>query len=73
MQKAIELLQQRDKKLVEIAQSVGYDSDAAFSKAFKRLLGATPGDYRRNGVKGPSRNCMIPASMKIAAADGKSG
>jgi AraC-like DNA-binding protein len=38
MQKAIGLLQQRDKKLVEIAQSVGYDSDAAFSKAFKRLI-----------------------------------
>lgn len=47
MQKAIELLPQRDKKLVEIAQSVGYESDAAFSKAFKRVVGLTPGEYRR--------------------------
>lgn len=48
MQKAIQLLQQDDRKLVDVAQSVGYESDAAFSKAFKRILGVTPGDYRRN-------------------------
>jgi AraC-like DNA-binding protein len=47
MQKAIELLQQRDKKLIEVAQSVGYESDAAFSKAFRRVVGATPGEYRQ--------------------------
>ena len=50
MQKAIQLLPQRDKKLVEIAQSVGYESDAAFSKAFKRVVGFTPGEYRHNGL-----------------------
>jgi AraC-like DNA-binding protein len=49
MQKAVQLLQQRDKKLFEIAKSVGYESDAAFSKAFKRVLGVTPGEHRRNG------------------------
>jgi AraC-like DNA-binding protein len=48
MQKAIELLQQGDKKLIEVAQSVGYESDAAFSKAFKRVVGLTPGEYRQN-------------------------
>jgi AraC-like DNA-binding protein len=31
MQKAMQLLQQRDKKLVDVARSVGYESDAAFS------------------------------------------
>lgn len=50
MQKATELLRVGDKKLVEIANSVGYDSDAAFSKAFKRTVGASPGEYRRNGI-----------------------
>jgi AraC-like DNA-binding protein len=39
MQKAIALLQKGDRKLFEVAKSVGYDSDAAFSKAFKRVLG----------------------------------
>ena len=53
MQKAVQLLQQRDKKLFEIAKSVGYDSDAAFSKAFKRVLGSTPGGYRRGSIQQP--------------------
>lgn len=50
MQRAIQLLHQPDKKLLEIAQSVGYESDAAFSKAFKRVVGATPGEYRQIGA-----------------------
>lgn len=50
MQKAVQLLQQRDKKLVDVAQSIGYESDAAFSKAFKRIVGFTPGEYRRNSL-----------------------
>jgi AraC-like DNA-binding protein len=48
MQKAVLLLKQPDKKLFEIAKSVGYESDAAFSKAFKRIVGITPGEHRRN-------------------------
>lgn len=50
MQKAVELLEHQDKKLLEIAKSVGYESDAAFSKAFKRVLGVTPGEHRRKGI-----------------------
>lgn len=49
MQKAVQLLKSEDKKLADVAQSVGYESDAAFSKAFKRSLGLSPGEYRRNG------------------------
>jgi AraC-like DNA-binding protein len=45
MQKAMQLLQQRDKKLIDVARSVGYESDAAYSKAFKRVVGANPSDY----------------------------
>jgi len=48
MQKATALLQKGDKKLFEVAKSVGYDSDAAFSKAFKRIVGITPRHYRRS-------------------------
>ena len=48
MQKATGLLQKGDKKLFEVAKSVGYDSDAAFSKAFKRVFGVAPREYRRN-------------------------
>jgi len=48
MQKAIGLLQNGDKTLFEVAKSVGYDSDAAFSKAFKRTFGVAPREYRQN-------------------------
>jgi AraC-like DNA-binding protein len=49
MQKAMPLLQQRDKKLIDVARSVGYESDAAFSKAFKRVVGTNPGGYLKGG------------------------
>ncbi|HWC16525.1 MAG TPA: AraC family transcriptional regulator [Terriglobales bacterium] len=50
MQKAVLLLKEEGKKLVEVAQSVGYESDAAFSKAFKRVVGVSPGEYRQSPV-----------------------
>ena len=51
MQKAMQLLQQRDKKLIDVARLVGYESDAAFSKAFKRVVGANPGEYLKRGYQ----------------------
>jgi AraC-like DNA-binding protein len=58
MQKAMQLLQQRDKKLIDVARSVGYESDAAFSKAFKRVVGANPGEYIKRGFEGHSNARM---------------
>jgi len=29
-----------------------YESDAAFSKAFKRVVGANPGEYLKRGFEG---------------------
>jgi AraC-like DNA-binding protein len=51
MYKAIGPLQKDDRKLLGIAKSVGYDSDAAFSKAFKRVLGVAPREYRRSATE----------------------
>ena len=51
MYKATGLLQEDDRKLFEVAKSVGYDSDAAFSKAFKRVLGMAPKEYRRSSTE----------------------
>jgi AraC-like DNA-binding protein len=45
MQKATALLRRGDQKLFEVAKAVGYDSDAAFSKAFKRMFGVAPRGY----------------------------
>jgi transcriptional regulator GlxA family with amidase domain len=45
--KATVLLRDGDKKLTEVANAVGYDSDGSFSKTFKRIVGVAPGEYRR--------------------------
>jgi AraC family transcriptional regulator, alkane utilization regulator len=47
MQKAGEMLRQGEENLEEIAGRVGYESGAAFSKAFKREMGTPPGLYRK--------------------------
>ena len=47
MQLAAGLLRDTDKKHIEIALDVGYDSEAAFSRAFKREVGAAPAAWRR--------------------------
>jgi AraC-like DNA-binding protein len=50
MYKATGLLQDDHRTLPEIAKSVGYDSDAAFSKTFKRTFGVAPREYRRKAT-----------------------
>jgi AraC-like DNA-binding protein len=47
MQKATRLLSTGQASIGEIAHRVGYDAEAAFSKAFKRSMGVAPGAYRR--------------------------
>ncbi len=47
MQKAGDLLRQGEENVEEVALRVGYESGAAFSKAFKREMGFPPGSYRR--------------------------
>ena len=46
MQVAAGLLRDTTAKLIEIAQDVGYESEAAFSRAFKRAVGMSPGAWR---------------------------
>ncbi len=53
MQKAAGMLREGKQTLAEVAAQVGYDSEAAFSKAFKRAVGSAPGAYRRGSRVGP--------------------
>ena len=46
MQLAKYLLKQTTLKLVEVAQRVGYESDVAFNRAFKRHVGQPPAPWR---------------------------
>jgi AraC-like DNA-binding protein len=48
--KAVHLLRTTDAKIYEIARRLGYDSESSFSKAFKRLMGKSPGAYRWQNV-----------------------
>jgi len=43
MQKASRLLETSPAGVAEVAKRVGYDAEAAFSKAFKRRIGVAPG------------------------------
>ncbi len=47
MQLAASRLRDGDEKQIEIALDVGYESEAAFSRAFKRAVGVSPGAWRR--------------------------
>ena len=47
VKKAVALLRNTDKTVLEIALEVGYDSHEGFIKAFKKHYGVTPSDYRK--------------------------
>jgi AraC-like DNA-binding protein len=47
MQVAAGLLRGTNAKLIEVALDVGYESEAAFSRAFKRVAGESPGAWRK--------------------------
>jgi AraC-like DNA-binding protein len=47
MQLAASWLRDSDAKVVDIALDVGYENETAFSRAFKRAVGESPGAWRR--------------------------
>ncbi|MFW6354678.1 MAG: AraC family transcriptional regulator [Verrucomicrobiota bacterium] len=49
LNRAIKLLVHSDASLTQIAAECGYESLAAFSRAFKAKLGETPSSFRRSG------------------------
>jgi len=60
MQVAAGLLRDTKTKIIEVALGVGYESEAAFSRAFKRTVGVAPGAWRvgrrpRGGAEAVSR------------------
>jgi AraC-like DNA-binding protein len=52
MLKAGDFLRRGEATITEIAERVGYESEASFSKASKREMGVAPGAYRRVGQDG---------------------
>jgi AraC-like DNA-binding protein len=46
MQEAHALLRDNEVSVAQIAERLGYATEAAFRRAFRRVVGATPGDVR---------------------------
>jgi len=55
MQLAAGWLRDTDAKVVEVALEVGYENEAAFSRAFRRMVGESPGAWRRAHRSRPKR------------------
>jgi len=67
MYRAKVLLRGSELSLMEIAERVGYETDTALSRAFRRLEGVAPGEWRRNGRPGRSATPReVRASRRIS-------
>ena len=62
LQLAARMLQTTREAVIQVASEVGYESEAAFNRAFKREFGVPPGQFRRScirshqvGSNGPTR------------------
>lgn len=58
---AMDLLANGDESLASIAARVGYESEFAFSRAFKRFTGEAPGSFRRRLQSRQSRPVAMAA------------
>lgn len=47
VEKSIEMLGNDDAKIIDVAFSMGYNDPSHFSRAFRRLTGVSPRDYRK--------------------------
>jgi transcriptional regulator GlxA family with amidase domain len=56
LQLAARALARTPKGVAEIASEVGYESEAAFNRAFKREFGLPPARYRREHRAAPTRD-----------------
>ena len=67
MQAAARQLVESHAPVASIALDVGYDSEAAFSRAFKRIVGMPPGEWRRRHRRGADATAGTGASAAGAA------
>jgi transcriptional regulator GlxA family with amidase domain len=59
IEEAKQLLETGEVPIEEIARQVGYEDTASFRRLFRRLVGMTPGDYRRK--------FKVPAGLLVEA------
>ncbi|MGI9600646.1 MAG: AraC family transcriptional regulator [Acidimicrobiales bacterium] len=61
MHVALDLLQRTDSTVAAVGAQVGYDSEAAFSRAFKRVIGVSPRAARKPAPDMPIAPAVSPA------------
>ena len=61
MQVAVAALQEEGATVGQLADRLGYRSEAAFSRAFKRVIGVSPGAIRRSGEEHAWRLAKVSA------------
>jgi transcriptional regulator GlxA family with amidase domain len=61
LRRAAGYLSTTTKSVREIAHPTGYGNEASFSKAFSRLSGRPPGEYRRQRLPAPQQTPLTPA------------
>lgn len=61
---AVNVISGEDGTVAELTGRLGYRSEAAFSRAFKRIVGDSPGAIRRNSMT-PAQNIIasLPAAI----------
>jgi AraC-like DNA-binding protein len=66
MQLAAQWLRDTDAKVIEVALEVGYENEAAFSRAFKRMVGESPEAWRRaRRVRTKGRPAPAPRNASV--------
>lgn len=59
MHEALESLRAGDASVASIAADVGYESEMAFRKAFRNIMGVTPGAARRGNPQHPAKGRRV--------------
>ena len=71
MQVAAQRLRQGATSVGDVAEQLGYNSEAAFNRAFKKTIGLTPGAVRRGGGTSQAMVAeVLPRSGKTIPAGG---
>jgi transcriptional regulator GlxA family with amidase domain len=66
LQLAAQSLEKTSRGLAEIAAAAGYESEAAFNRAFKREYGQPPGRYRGDHKNSPTKQASEHFELKAA-------
>jgi len=67
MQIAAHLLLSGGESVASLASKVGYESEAAFSRAFKKIVGVPPGEWRRHKIAGSPASAGAATTRPAAA------